>query len=136
VRHLESVRRPLEIPEEGMLTDLLWADPCPDHEYYRESDRGTSFTFGADVAHVFLRIHDFDLIVRAHQVVSPGFEFPFKPEMSVLTLFSAPDYCEQYGNLGALMMVNEDLKCSFEFLAPPAKPDPPRFRPPTPQVRA
>jgi hypothetical protein len=35
---------------------------------WAESDRGVSFTFGADVVEKFNRKHDFDLIVRAHQV--------------------------------------------------------------------
>ena len=32
------------------------------------SERGVSFTFGPDIVRKFLRKHDFDLLVRAHQV--------------------------------------------------------------------
>ena len=40
-----------------------------------ENDRGVSFTFGGDVVRQFLRRHDLDLVVRAHQVVEDGYEF-------------------------------------------------------------
>jgi serine/threonine-protein phosphatase PP1 catalytic subunit len=46
----------------------LWADPDADQNGWGANDRGVSFTFGGDVVESFLRKHDFDLIVRAHQV--------------------------------------------------------------------
>ena len=51
----------------GLLCDVLWADPDPNIRGWAESDRGVSFTFGADIVEKFTRKHDFDLIVRAHQ---------------------------------------------------------------------
>jgi serine/threonine-protein phosphatase PP1 catalytic subunit len=97
-------------------------------------DRGTSFTFGPKVTDEFLRRHGFELICRAHQVVPSGFEFPFRPNLSVLTIFSAPNYCESYGNLGAMLTVNKKLKCSFEFVAPPNPAVKPQVRPATPEA--
>jgi serine/threonine-protein phosphatase PP1 catalytic subunit len=132
VRQLEALRRPIDIPPEGPLTDLLWADPSPAHAGFAPSDRGTSFTFGLNVVHLFLEAHAFELIVRGHQVVAAGFAFPFRPDRALLTLFSAPNYCGQYDNLGALMRVDEDLHCSFEFVAAENGPAKARARPPTP----
>jgi serine/threonine-protein phosphatase PP1 catalytic subunit len=118
IRRLDVLQRPIDIPAEGVLTDLLWADPSVEHDGFEMSERGTSYTFGLDVVHFFLQIHDFELIVRGHQVVPSGFAFPFRPDTTVLTLFSAPNYCGQYDNLGAIMNIDTDLRCSFEFLAP------------------
>ena len=50
---------------------MLWADPDPNIRGWAESDRGVSFTFGADIVEKFTRKHDFDLIVRAHQAAPP-----------------------------------------------------------------
>lgn len=75
LKNLEQIRRivrPTEIPDAGLLCDLLWADPDADTSGWGENDRGVSFTFGADVVENFLKRHDFDLIVRAHQVCSFG----------------------------------------------------------------
>lgn len=120
LNQIANLKRPLNIPDTGLLCDLLWADPSPEHRGFRESERGTSYSYGPDVVDKFLQANDFDLICRAHQVVQQGFEFPFENQ-TVLTVFSAPDYCEEYGNRGAMLKVNEDLKCTFEFVDPPQK---------------
>lgn len=113
---IREIQRPLEIPSEGLLIDLLWADPSCDHAGFVASQRGVSFTFGQDAAEEFLEQNDFDLLCRAHQIVQCGFEFPFYPSHSVMTLFSAPDYCKEFGNSGAILKVSPELKCSFEFV--------------------
>ena len=60
--------RPTDVPDQGLLCDLLWSDPDKDTMGWGENDRGVSFTFGAEVVAKFLHKHDFDLICRAHQV--------------------------------------------------------------------
>lgn len=120
VSRIENIKRPFEVPESGFIADLLWADPDGDVTGLAPSERGTSFKFGADVADSFLKQHDFDLICRAHQVVNDGFEFPFWPEQSVVTIFSAPNYCEEFGNKGAMLSVDEELRCSFKLVEPPS----------------
>ena len=36
----------------------------------------------------------------------------------MITLFSAPNYCYEYENKGAILHVNENLICSFTVLEP------------------
>ena len=81
-----------------------------------ENDRGVSFTFGGDVVRQFLRRHDLDLVVRAHQVVEDGYEFFAGREL--VTVFSAPNYCGEFDNAGAMMTVDDTLMCSFQILKP------------------
>ena len=81
-----------------------------------ENDRGVSFTFGGDVVRQFLRRHDLDLVVRAHQVVEDGYEFFAGREF--VTVFSAPNYCGEFDNAGAMMTVDDTLMCSFQILKP------------------
>jgi serine/threonine-protein phosphatase PP1 catalytic subunit len=83
--------RPTDVPDTGLLCDLLWADPDKDTQGWGENDRGVSFTFGAEVVEKFLHKHDMDLICRAHQVVEDGYEFFAKRQL--VTIFSAPNYC-------------------------------------------
>ena len=49
-------------------------------------------------------------------VVEDGYEF-FN-DRTLVTVFSAPNYCGEFDNWGAVMSVNEDLLCSFELLKP------------------
>lgn len=60
-----------------------------------------------------------DLICRAHQVVEDGYEFFSKRQL--VTLFSAPNYCGEFDNAGAMMSVDESLLCSFQ-VCPSASP--------------
>lgn len=116
---LRQIRRPTEVPDEGLLCDVLWSDPEPGVKGWGENDRGVSFTFGHDVVQKFLARHDLDLVCRAHQVVEDGYEF--FADRQLVTVFSAPNYCGEFDNAGAMMSVDENLMCSFQVLKPVAK---------------
>ena len=78
LRNLEQIKnimRPTDVPDTGLLCDLLWSDPERGVEEYGDNDRGVSFTFGENVVRKFNSKHDLDLICRAHQVVEDGYEF-------------------------------------------------------------
>jgi serine/threonine-protein phosphatase PP1 catalytic subunit len=113
---VNKIERPTEIPEEGIICDLLWSDPEQGITGWAENDRGVSFTFGADIVRKFLERNNLDLIVRAHQVVEDGYEF--FAQRQLVTVFSAPHYCGEYDNAGAMMSIRDDLMCSFQLLKP------------------
>ncbi|CAM9275724.1 unnamed protein product, partial [Pylaiella littoralis] len=114
LEQINRVSRPTDVPDTGLLCDLLWSDPDRDIIGWGENDRGVSFTFGEDIAKDFLAAHDLDLICRAHQVVEDGYEFFAKRRL--VTIFSAPNYCGEFDNAGAMMSVDEGLMCSFQIL--------------------
>ncbi|TVU20967.1 hypothetical protein EJB05_30574, partial [Eragrostis curvula] len=113
---INDIERPTEIPDEGLLCDLLWSDPSSDTQGWGESDRGVSCTFGADKLVEFLEKNDLDLVCRAHQVVEDGYEF--FAQRRLVTIFSAPNYCGEFDNVGALLSIDESLMCSFQILKP------------------
>ncbi|XP_072996439.1 serine/threonine-protein phosphatase PP1-like [Typha latifolia] len=113
---IREIERPVDVPDQGLLCDLLWSDPDKEIKGWGENDRGVSFTFGADKVAEFLRKHDLDLICRAHQVVEDGYEF--FADRQLVTIFSAPNYCGEFNNAGALMSVDASLLCSFQILKP------------------
>jgi serine/threonine-protein phosphatase PP1 catalytic subunit len=59
-----------------------------------ENNGGGSFMFGADNVSAFLKQHDLDLLVRAHQVVEDGYKF-FAGRRLVM-LFLVPNYCGEF----------------------------------------
>eukprot|EP01060_Flectonema_neradi_P000773 TRINITY_DN10481_c0_g1_i1.p1 TRINITY_DN10481_c0_g1~~TRINITY_DN10481_c0_g1_i1.p1 ORF type:complete len:321 (+),score=72.71 TRINITY_DN10481_c0_g1_i1:45-965(+) len=111
---IRNIRRPVDVPDQGLICDLLWGDPEEGIMGWGENDRGVSFTFGADVVEKFLRRHDFDLICRAHQVVEDGYQF--FAQRQLITLFSAPNYCGEFDNSAAIMSIDQTLMCSFQIL--------------------
>ncbi|TVY40159.1 Serine/threonine-protein phosphatase [Lachnellula occidentalis] len=117
--HMDDIRniaRPTDVPDFGLLNDLLWADPADQEKDWESSERGVSYSFGKKVISDFLARHDFDLVCRAHMVVEDGYEF-FEDRILV-TVFSAPNYCGEFDNYGAVMSVSTELLCSFELLKP------------------
>jgi len=111
-----DIPRPTDVPDEGLLCDLLWADPDADVMGWGYNSRGVSYTFGHDVIQDFLGRHDLDLICRAHQVVEDGYKF--QANRQLVTIFSAPNYCGEFDNAGAILIVREDLVCSFKVMRP------------------
>lgn len=90
--HMDDIRniaRPTDVPDYGLLNDLLWSDPADMEQDWEANERGVSYCFGKRVITDFLAVHDFDLICRAHMVVEDGYEF-FNDRVLV-TVFSAPN---------------------------------------------
>ena len=117
--HMDDIRniaRPTDVPDYGLLNDLLWSDPADMEADWEANERGVSYCFGKKVIMEFLQKHDFDLVCRAHMVVEDGYEF-FN-ERILVTVFSAPNYCGEFDNWGAVMSVSAELLCSFELLKP------------------
>uniref|UniRef100_A0A2C9K2E0 Serine/threonine-protein phosphatase n=1 Tax=Biomphalaria glabrata TaxID=6526 RepID=A0A2C9K2E0_BIOGL len=115
---IRKIHRPLDVPDEGLVQDLLWADPHPDPAakgWHFNDMRCTSFMFGVDTVEEFLNANDLQLICRAHDVRQEGYDFFGRRQL--VTIFSAPNYSYQ-DNCGAIMTVSEDLECAFKILKP------------------
>lgn len=113
---IKRIQRPTDVPDYGLLNDLLWSDPSDTALDWEENERGVSYCFGKAVINDFLVRYDMDLICRAHMVVEDGYEF--WNDRTLVTVFSAPNYCGEFDNYGACMSVSEDLLCAFELLKP------------------
>ncbi|XXG67606.1 hypothetical protein AAC387_Pa06g0910 [Persea americana] len=107
---IRAIDRFCEPPEEGLMCELLWSDPQP-HLGRGPSKRGVGLSFGADVTKRFLQENNLDLVVRSHEVKDEGYEI--EHDGRLITVFSAPNYCDQMGNKGAFL----------RFKAPDMKPD-------------
>ena len=116
IDQLQKIVRPTDIPEDGLLCDILWSDPDPKvKDDWGPNDRGVSVTFGQKILSKFLDNNSLDLLCRAHQVVEEGYEF--FGDRQLVTVFSAPSYCGEFDNSGAIMEVDEDLMCSFKIIS-------------------
>ncbi|XP_022944343.1 serine/threonine-protein phosphatase 5-like [Cucurbita moschata] len=107
---IRAINRFREPPEEGLMSELLWSDPQP-YLGRGPSKRGVGLSFGEDVTKKFLQDNNLDLLVRSHEVKDEGYEI--EHDGKLITVFSAPNYCDQMGNKGAFI----------RFEAPDMKPN-------------
>ncbi|KAL6570842.1 Serine/threonine-protein phosphatase 5 [Orobanche gracilis] len=118
---IKAIDRFCEPPEEGLMCELLWSDPQP--QLGRgPSKRGVGLSFGADVTKRFLQDNNLDLVVRSHEVKDEGYEI--EHDGKLITVFSAPNYCDQMGNKGAFIHFEApDLKPNIVTFSAVSHPD-------------
>ena len=84
--------------DNGLMHDLLWSDP-QDAPGRSPSRRGVGYSFGPEYTRAFLEHNGLSLLVRSHEVKPNGYEPAHDGRL--VTVFSAPNYCDQMGNKGA-----------------------------------
>ena len=107
---LRAIDRHREPPDEGPMTEMLWSDPGPSPGLL-PSKRGVGVAFGQDVTERFLRENGLELLIRSHECKDEGFEVDHGGK--TITIFSAPNYCDQMGNKGAFIHLDQTLKPAF-----------------------
>ncbi|KAH7827857.1 putative Metallo-dependent phosphatase [Monocercomonoides exilis] len=100
-----------DIPHEGPMNDLLWSDPDEKIDGFAQSERGAGYLFGKDIVNAFLHRNKMTHIIRAHQLCYEGYNLQFYN--TVVTVWSAPDYCYRCKNVGAVLEVDDALSMFF-----------------------
>jgi len=114
---IDALDRFQETPKKGLMCDLLWSDPLEPTEgekmgskkppFVQNAVRGCSYFYTLEGASRFLRKNKLISLIRAHEAQLEGYKihkiqgstgFPV-----VITIFSAPNYCDSFGNKGALL---------------------------------
>ena len=119
IDEIKSIDRKQEVPHDGAMCDLLWSDPdagnifISDLTGFNMSLRGAGFLFGGNVVNTFNRANNVDLIARAHQLIMEGYKNMF--DESLVTVWSAPNYCYRCGNIASIMEFDEHLNKTFRI---------------------
>ncbi|OHT01714.1 Ser/Thr protein phosphatase [Tritrichomonas foetus] len=116
---VRNIKRPTPIPEDGLLADLLWSDPNPNTREWGPNDRGATITWGQKIVTKFLADTKLACVVRGHQMAMNGFDFPFAPSRTTVTVFTASKYANEYKNKAAFMAVEDNE--GFSFIILPSK---------------
>ena len=113
---LNSIVRPTDVPDQGIITDLLWS------EFYSDtvgwdlgSGRSVSYSFGCDVAKTFLKENNLKTLIKTQVVVEKGYEI----HDGVVMLFSATNFAGEFENAGAVAVINESGDLSIQVFNPP-----------------
>ncbi|KAH8311471.1 hypothetical protein KR044_006498 [Drosophila immigrans] len=100
--NIRRIDRNCQPPEEGLMCELLWSDP----QLWMgrgPSKRGVGIQFGPDVTETFCKLNKLDYIIRSHEVKDMGYEMAHNGQC--ITVFSAPNYCDTMGNMGAFITI-------------------------------
>jgi len=114
---IKNIKRGIEPPETGLMTDLLWSDPQP-FDGRSLSKRGVGYSFGPDITASFLAKNNLELLIRSHEVKDEGYVVEHRGK--TITIFSAPNYCDSIGNKGAFIHLDSTIQPKFtQFEAVP-----------------
>eukprot|EP01083_Nonionella_stella_P262576 892712_1 len=144
LRDIEELDRFQEVPREGPVCDLLWADPVDDEkELEDEKDdddddsmdaepttwfaynetRQRSYVFGIDAVTTFLKKNNLTGLIRSNEPQFDGYKMQMIHEQTeiprVMTVFSAPNFEDKYKNKGAVMKINNDMLNIRQFVSSP-----------------
>ncbi|WPK22956.1 hypothetical protein PUMCH_000179 [Australozyma saopauloensis] len=127
VRNIDRFREP---PTKGIMCDLLWADPIEDYDddaedrpYLRNTVRGCSYAFTFKASSQFLERTGLLSIIRAHEAQDTGYRMYKRSKTtgfpSLLTMFSAPNYLDNYNNKAAVLKYENNVMNIRQFNSSP-----------------
>jgi len=137
VDEMQELDRFKEVPREGPICDFLWSDPFEEEEGgdsdgdeneatswfgYNET-RQCSYIYGLDAVKHFLEENNLTSVIRAHEAQVDGYKMHMINESTgiprVITIFSAPNYCDVYNNKAACLKFDNAVLNIKQFIASP-----------------
>ncbi|EED22035.1 protein phosphatase-1, putative [Talaromyces stipitatus ATCC 10500] len=130
LQDIQAIDRFREPPSHGLMCDLLWADPLENFgqektgEYFVNNHiRGCSYSFSYSAACNFLEKNNLFSIIRAHEAQESGYRMYRKGRTtgfpSLMTLFSAPNYVDEYNNKAAVLKYENNVMNIRQFNCSP-----------------
>lgn len=148
VKDVELLHRFREPPPSGPMCDLLWSDPhwdvnCPESsselpsQRYEPSvgtydttpsftlneQRGCSFIFNFAALKHFITTNKLLCVIRAHEAQPEGYclyrAHPATTFPTMMSIFSAPNYCDTFGNKGAIAYISDGQIKIRQFYSSP-----------------
>ena len=105
---------------EGIIADLLWAECDTEIDDWRPGPDNLSIKFGQKALKKFVQKFNLKMVCRGHEV-EDGICFPFNPDNSLMTIFSASKFRLMHDNKAAAVRFNDNLEYevfTFESLLP------------------
>ena len=109
ISSIENVPKPLTYFDTPTESAILWSDPSDNVKGYVKSTRGLGYMYGSDVIKEFLKNNKLRCLIRGHECCDSGVQRHF--DKSVITVFSASNYCGTTSNPSGVLLINE--KCDI-----------------------
>lgn len=130
ISEIENMDKPIVITpntnnytKDQIVLDLLYSDPVEnelENNNKPNPDRNFLYTnikkFGIDRLRSFIKENNLNFIIRSHECCKDGFE-RFSND-SLMTVFSAMDYCGKGGNAASVLIVKKNLEVIPKIVYP------------------
>ncbi|KAI8322699.1 protein phosphatase 5 [Martensiomyces pterosporus] len=103
-----------------LLCESLWSDP-QDRMGRSPNPRGTAIKYGPDVTKEFCEKNNLTMVIRSHEQMEEGYQIAHDGRM--VTVFSAPNYCDAAGNKGAYIRFTPSLDATYHKFEAVPHPD-------------
>ena len=110
--------RPCEINRQSHIGHFLRAIPDPNTDGWSSPDNPNELKFGVRPLHEFLNLNKLQMIIRSHDIVDQGYEFPFDGDEGLMTLSSIPSYSGKDEKVGCVLEMDNTLKIYFKSVRP------------------
>lgn len=128
-------RHQINFPSKGLFCDLVWSDPSPNYDSEKDDsnppfrfdkERNCSNYYSFRAVKRFLRRNRLLSVIRGHQAQDMGYRMYRKDGDSgfptVITIFSAPNYCHTYLNKAAALIYDGKTFNIKQFLSAETQP--------------
>ncbi|QPG74468.1 hypothetical protein FOA43_001798 [Brettanomyces nanus] len=122
-----------DFPSSGMFCDLEWSDPSPEYDseeglkdvaFRPNRERNCSYYYSYNAMNSFLQKNNLLSVIRGHQAQDTGYRMYRKSEITgfptLITIFSAPNYCHTYRNKAAALLYNGQTFNIKQFVSAPS----------------
>ncbi len=124
LKDINNIDRYREVEYQGLMCDILWSDPDEDFNsdssiWKLNKQRNCSYFYNANNVSKFLNSNNLEIILRGHEVQENGYKIltDNNGKPLVVTIFSAPNYCDIYQNNGCIVEFDQKILNFIEFSA-------------------
>lgn len=110
--------RPCQITKLSHVYHFLSATPDSSIDRWSDPAEHGDLRFGLSAVKEFLEMNKLQMIIRSHDIVEEGYEFPFDGDESILTLSSIPSYKNKEEKNGCILEMDITLKILFKAVRP------------------
>lgn len=110
--------RPCEITKQNPIFQFLSSIPDPSIDRWSDPQEPGNLRFGVSALKEFLSSNKLQMIIRSHDIVDEGYEFPLNGDESILTLSSMPSYNNKDEKNGCILEMDITLKILFKTVRP------------------
>jgi len=109
---ISNLKKPKGNQTDDVITDFLWSDPSYIVSMYDESPRNAGKIFGDEALKKFLNSTGLKYVIRSHECIFDGYDYPLGQNNKIITIFSSCNYCGSENDAAVIKLCNKGITVS------------------------